>query len=88
MTKEEDNWNELKGKFKVGDEVEGIVVHKAPFGDFINIGVEFLALLEIIVMKDLTPEKYSERLYNPIGSKVKAYIVSFEDSNKQIRLAQ
>ncbi|WP_210462179.1 hypothetical protein [Rufibacter roseolus] len=88
MTKAEDSWNEVKKKFKIGDEVEGIVVHKAPFGDFIDLGVEFLALLEVIVVKDLTPEKYRKGLYNPIGSKIQAYIVSFEDSNQQIRLAQ
>lgn len=86
---DEAKWNELKKRLKIGDEVEGKVVHKAPFGDFIDIGAGFHTLLEIIEMPELSPEKYREGNYNPIGSVIKAYVAWFNESpNKEIRLTQ
>lgn len=83
-----EEWNEIKQKWEIGTQVEGIIVHKAPFGDFIDVGVGYDALLEIIEIKDLTQEKYCQGDYNPMGSVVKAKVVAFDDTNKQIRLTQ
>ncbi len=88
MESEDERWNQLKQTLKIGQEVEGVVVHKAPFGDFIDIGMGFMALLEIIQMPELTPDKYRAGDYSPVGSKIKARICLFGDSNKQVLLTQ
>ena len=84
----DERWILIKDQFEIGDAVTGVVVHKSPFGDWIDIGAGCSCLLEIIVMKDLTPEIYRSGEYNPVGSTVKATIVGFRDENKQIYLSQ
>jgi ribosomal protein S1 len=88
MHPEDINWNDVKARFKIGQEVEGRVVHKAPFGDFVDIGAGFPTLLEIIQMPVPLPGQSPGDL-NPVGSAVKARIASFEETpEKQIRLTQ
>jgi len=77
--------------FKVDQEVEGTVICKAHFGDFIELvpDQQFNVLLEIIVMENLTPEIYRTGKYSPLGSKVKALIGGFrknDDYRSEIRL--
>ena len=81
-------WEQVKAKYQIGEYVEGIIAFKQPFGDFIDIGLEFKVLLEIIVIKDLTPEVYRAGNYNAIGTTVGGWIVDFTDDNQQIRISQ
>jgi ribosomal protein S1 len=81
-------WEQVKAKYQVGEYIEGVVVSKKPFGDFISIGLEFNILLEIIHIKDLTPEIYRTGNYNPLGTKVGGWILGFADDNQQIRISQ
>jgi ribosomal protein S1 len=84
-----DEWDRIATDFKLGTEVTGQVVHKAPFGDFIEIGASEPALLEITSMPTLTPELYKLGEYNPLDSTVKAWVVGIIDrSTKQLRLTQ
>lgn len=86
---QEEKWCELKNRLKIGDKVEGKVVHKTPFGDFIDIEAGFSTLLEIIEIPELTPDQYRTRTHHPVGSKIKAYIAQFFDwPQKEIRLTQ
>lgn len=85
---EEDKWKDVRAKLQIGDEVEGKIMHTAPFGDFIDIGVGFPALLQIVDMLDMTPENYREGNYSQIGNIVNAKIVGFRDYSKQIILTQ
>ena len=87
MQPTEEQWTAIKNKYKVGDTVEGTVMAKSPFGDWIDIGEGCLCLLEIICIKGLAPEIYRSGDYNPIGSIVTAAIVSFQDDDRQIRLS-
>ncbi|MCU0354306.1 MAG: hypothetical protein MUD08_11300 [Cytophagales bacterium] len=88
MNPSDEEWETIKQRFKIGDEVIGKVVAKSPFGDWLDIGVGCACLLEIFCIKGLTPEIYRSGDYNPIGSVVTATIVSFENNGKQIRLTQ
>ncbi|MBD0256740.1 MAG: hypothetical protein ICV83_13560 [Cytophagales bacterium] len=88
MNAEDNNWNDVKTRLKIGQEVAGRVVHKAPFGDFIDIGAGFPTLLEILQMPEPPPGQSASDL-NPVGSAVKARIAAFvEMPEKQIRLTQ
>jgi len=85
----QDECNEIAAKFKPGTEVTGPVVHKAPFGDFIEIGASEPALLEIGCMPTLTPDLYKLGEYNPLGSTVKAWVLGIPSRRtKQLRLTQ
>lgn len=54
----EREWESLKDRLSPGQSVTGIVVTKAPFGAWLDIGVGFPALLEIVCIAGLTPERY------------------------------
>ena len=76
--------------FKHGQQVEGKVIRKMPFGDFIEIAPnqQFDVLLAIIDMEGLTPEIYRNGNYSPIGSIVKGELIFGERNGRiyEIRL--
>ena len=88
MELEEDKWTEVLQKLKIGDEVSGVVVNKAHFGDYIDLGVGFDGLLLIPDMIELTPETYRAGTYSPLGSTTTARIIYFDHQKKQIQLTQ
>jgi transcriptional accessory protein Tex/SPT6 len=84
-------WEELKQRFAIGQSVTGTVVARAPFGAWIDLGVGFPGLLEIISMADLTPatpQRYRAGEWCPVGTKVTAFVGSLGDRNHQIGLWQ
>lgn len=76
--------------FKQGQQVEGKVITKRHFGDFIEIvpDQQFTVLLEIIEMEGLTSEIYRAGNYSPLGSTVKGEIGFMEQNGRlcEIRL--
>jgi hypothetical protein len=84
----EREWTALKRRLSAGETVSGTVVAKAPFGAWIDIGVGFPALLEIILMEGLTPELYRADEWCPLGSEVTAFVGGFRDHAHQIGLWQ
>ncbi len=84
----EQDWTALKERLSVGETVNGTVIAKAPFGAFVDIGVGFPALLEIVVMAGLTPEKYRADEWCPLGSAVTAFVGGFRDYSHQVGLWQ
>ena len=64
------------------------MVTKAPFGAWVDIGCGFDALLEIIYIEDLTPEKYQKDDWMEVGTKIVAKVFHFRDDSKQIYLKQ
>jgi ribosomal protein S1 len=83
-----EEWAALRERLSVDQVVDGTVVAKAPFGAWIDLGVGFPALLLIDVMEGLTPEKYRDGDWCPIGSRVTAKVSTFVDQNRQIGLWQ
>ena len=84
----EREWASLKDRLSPGQSVTGIVVTKAPFGAWLDIGVGFPALLEIVCIAGLTPERYQADEWCPVGSEVTALIGTFNDRNHQVGLWQ
>ncbi|MHB1558360.1 MAG: hypothetical protein ACYC61_12945 [Isosphaeraceae bacterium] len=81
-------WESLKERLVPGLRVTGTVVARSPFGAWIDLGVGFPALLEILVMDGLTPEHYRAGDWCPIGSEITAFVSSLRDDFRQIRLLQ
>ena len=73
------SWEEVKSQLSIGDHVSGKAITKAHFGAWIDVGVGFLALLEIIRMDGMTPENYQSDDWCPTGSQVDARISGFGD---------
>src|SRR6516164_3358726 len=61
-------WKAGKSRVPDGSRVTGVVVAKYPFGVFVDIGLGFPALLEIICIDGLTPKRYREGNWCPLGS--------------------
>ena len=53
-------WKAAKAQVPNDTSVTGVVVAKYPFGVFVDIGVGFPALLEIVFMDEMTPELYRD----------------------------
>ena len=82
------DWEGLEQRLAHGQSVTGTVVAKSPFGAWIDLGVGFPALLEIIVIADLTPERYRAGDWCPVGSEVTAFVGGFNESSCQVGLWQ
>ncbi|WP_166831788.1 hypothetical protein [Thalassoroseus pseudoceratinae] len=80
-------WKSLKANHAVGDKVTGVVVAKAPYGAWLDVH-GFPALLEIICIDGLTPERYQAGDWCPIGSHVSGFIGGFRDDVHQIGIYQ
>jgi ribosomal protein S1 len=83
-----DDWEKLKQRLAFGQTVTGVVVGRSPFGAWVDIGVGFPALLEILVIAGLTPEMYRAGDWCRERSEVAAFIGDFRDDPRQIRLWQ
>jgi ribosomal protein S1 len=82
------DWEEVKRRLPIGMPVSGTVVARRPFGAFVDIGVGFPVLLEIIEIEGLTPELYRAGNWCPEGSRVTARVMSFQDRHRQIHVSQ
>ncbi|MBA4191577.1 MAG: hypothetical protein C0467_26660 [Planctomycetaceae bacterium] len=88
LERTESEWSSLKERLTTGQSVTGVVIAKAHFGAWIDIGVGFPALLEIVCIAGLTPEHYRADDWCPIGSEVTAFVGGFSDRGHQIGLWQ
>lgn len=78
-------WDEVKQQLRVGERVQGVVTHLAPYGIFVSIpGIPFAGLVQITDFKDtgmMTPEEYPA-----IGSTVVGVVLGFKGIGQQIWL--
>jgi ribosomal protein S1 len=81
-------WDALKNRLPVDSAVEGTVYAKANFGAWIDLGVGFPALLEIIYAEGLMPERYQAGEWCPVGSKVRAMVLGYREDARQVYLWQ
>ena len=81
-------WDAMKQGLAVGHSVTGEVVSKAHFGAWLDIDVGFPALLLIPDVAGLTPERYQEDEWCPIGSALTADVVLFNDRDHVVRVSQ
>ena len=84
----EQAWAALKQRLAVGQQVTGVVFARAQFGAWVDLGVGFPGLLEIICVAGLTPERYRAGDWCPVGSEVTATVGGFRDNGHQIGLWQ
>ncbi len=76
-------WEAAKARMPMGSRASGVVIARYPFGAFVDLGVGFPALLEIIFMDGLTPERYQADNWCPVGSSVTAFIGGHYDDGRQ-----
>jgi hypothetical protein len=83
-----DSWDEAVDDLQIGEEVSGTVVDRAPFGIFVDIGVGFPALLQIIMIREFDRDQYFFGDGWPIGADVKANIRGLGKEVHEIFLEQ
>lgn len=77
---------ELEAQLSIAQEVKGIVVARAPFGVWLDIGVEVPALLLVVEMWQAAHGQVVFTDYAPKGTLVRAQVISIIGS--KIRLTQ
>ncbi len=85
---DEQAWAKLKQRLLTGQTVSGTVIAKAPFGAWLDIGVGFPALIEIVCITGMTGERYRSDEWCPIGSHISAKVGGFDDRNHQVAVWQ
>ncbi|MBA3924549.1 MAG: RNA-binding protein [Nostocaceae cyanobacterium] len=80
-------WNQVKSKYRLGELVHGKVEHHQPFGIFVNLGDDMVRgivqITDFVDTGDITPEMYPD-----IGSPIGAVVVGYtEDERNQIWLS-
>ncbi len=82
-------WKNFKEKHKLGSFVSGKIIHKAPFGVFINVDGYSNVLLEIIQMKELDYHSlYLTDIQFKVGDHIEAYVLGFTEDTQQVRVTQ
>jgi ribosomal protein S1 len=80
-------WNEIKSKYRLGELIYGTVENHAPFGIFVNLDNEavrgIVQITDFVDSGDMNPEMYPD-IGSPIGSVVVGYT---EDDRNQIWLS-
>jgi ribosomal protein S1 len=88
LKKDRRSWLAAITGIELGDEVSGRIVARAPFGIWIDIGVGYPALLEIIMIKDFDREQYFGGNDYPVGTEINATVRGFGEEDQQIYLEQ
>jgi ribosomal protein S1 len=85
----EADWELVKSRLHAGSRLSGKVVARYIFGIFLDIGVGFPALLEIIQFNPpLKRRPVVLEDYPAVGSMIDARVVAFNDRNRQVGLTQ
>ena len=80
------DWQRLKARLSVGDAIQGTVIQHHQFGVFLDIGVGFLGLVEIMQFKE-APARMTREEFPPLGSTISANVIWFDDENMQLKLS-
>jgi ribosomal protein S1 len=84
-----EKWEGVKSQVGLGSSVSGDVVARYPFGVFVDLGVGFPALLEVIQFERAGVFRCTAMETHPeVGSTVTATVLWFDDRQRQIKLTQ
>ncbi|MDX2242502.1 MAG: hypothetical protein NW224_17585 [Leptolyngbyaceae cyanobacterium bins.302] len=83
-----DAWECLKRTRKRGDTVSGVVIQQKPFGVFLDAGIGFRVLLEVVQFREAASEHFSVEDYPAVGSTVEGQLTVFTEHNRQVRVSQ
>lgn len=81
-------WDQVKAAVPVGAEVSGRVVACQPFGVFVDLGLGFPGLLEVLEFADPAAQSRGEESFPAVGASVTAWVLQHVDHNRQLRLTQ
>jgi hypothetical protein len=79
-------WQAVVQTLNLGQSVTGEVVARAHYGAWIDLGVGFPALLQIVMMRDMDRETYVADEWCPVGSQIEAQVRILNE--RQIGLEQ
>lgn len=81
-------WAAVPTRLGVGESIRGRVIARRPFGVFVDIGVGFPALLEVMQFEGARQRRYNLEDYPAVGDMISARVVAFADHNRQVLLTQ
>jgi transcriptional accessory protein Tex/SPT6 len=80
-------WPEVRSRLEVGQAVSGVVIARAPFGVWLDIGVDWPALLLVPEMKDARTRRIRFEDYPELGAIVDGWVVALGE-RKEIAVSQ
>jgi hypothetical protein len=82
------DWPEVRDQLSIGQTVTGVVIARAPFGVWLDIGVNFPALLLVPEMQGAKLRRITFDDYPAVGARVEAQICALSDSAEIILTQQ
>ena len=82
------SWEEVKKQYNLGSKLTGEIIHKAPFGVFLDFGESFHARLEIIEMDNLNYDAYQADQQYKVGEVIEGIVADYMENNQQIRITK
>jgi ribosomal protein S1 len=74
-------WEQLKEKYKIGQVLQGKVLRHAPYGIFLDIGE--MGVKGLVRIPDFLDEgSMSEEMYPEVGSQVTGVVIGYNEANK------
>jgi transcriptional accessory protein Tex/SPT6 len=74
-------WPEVRSRVEEGQDVLGVVISRAPFGVWLDIGVDWPALLLVPEMKDAGSRRIRFEDYPKLGETVEGWVVHMAEGN-------
>ena len=72
-------WPEVRSRLEVGQCVSGVVIARAPFGVWLDIDVDWPALLLVPEMKDARKRRIQFEDYPALGATVEGWVVHMSE---------
>jgi ribosomal protein S1 len=87
MDTEKNNWNEIKGRYKVGMQVEGKISLVKQYGIFLDLDHGGTGHLETMRIDDnpILTKDYETRFL--VGQRMNAVVIWLDDSHEKIKLS-
>jgi len=85
----ERSWEHAKTLVRLGDTVTGEVIKQYRFGVFVELGVGFPALLQVVQFGAEQSRRYTSMSdYPALGTRISARVAGFQDRQREIILTQ
>lgn len=81
-------WSEARSGLAVGQMISGRAVDRRPLGVFVDVGVGFPALLEVVRFEGARQRRYDLKDYPTVGDTITARVAAFNDGSRQVGLSQ
>lgn len=81
-------WLKIKGQLQVGDHLQGIIYYRAPYGVWLDVDLDYPALLRLPDMTTLDYQRYLNNDCYELGEKLPLSYVGMNENPDKILVSE